>query len=105
MLFRSTLISGGKIDISSAEYSSFQDDLFIMALGSGNPAIKMSGNGSVTTGRIFAPNGGMEYDGSDQEIHQGALVALTIVANGSGGTFQGLGEGGSGAPPVIELIK
>ncbi len=104
-LERVTLVAGGGIELQKSEYSALEGDLFAMALGTGNPAIKMSGNGSVTTGRIFAPNGGIEYDGADQEMHRGALVALTIVANGAGGLFQGLGDGGSGGPPEIELIK
>lgn len=104
-LERVTLVAGGGIELQKSEYSALEGDLFAMALGTGNPAIKIHGNGSVTTGQIFAPNGGMEYDGADQEMHRGALVALTIVANGAGGLFQGLGDGGSGGPPEIELIK
>lgn len=104
-LERVTLVAGGSIEIQKAAYSALEGDLFAMALGTGSPVIKIHGNGSVTTGQIFAPNGRMEYDGADQEMHKGALVALTIVANGSGGLFQGFGDGGSGGPPDITLIR
>ena len=106
-LDRVTLVAQGTITFngSTERFSHFQDDLFAMSLSSASTAIKVNGSNSDTWGVLFAPNGGMIYNGSNQEIHHGALVALTIDVNGSGSRFQGFGEGGDGAQRSVRLIN
>jgi len=102
-----TLVAQGSIRFngSTERFVHFQDDLFAFSLASGNRALKVNGSNSDTWGILFAPNGDMEYNGSNQEIHHGALVALTIDINGSGSTFQGIGDGGEGGERSVRLIR
>jgi len=106
-LDRVTLVAQGEITFngSTERFSHFQDDLFAMALSSSSSAMKVNGSNSDTWGVLFAPNGGMTYNGSNQEIHHGALIALTIDINGSSSTFQGFGEGGDGGERSVRLIS
>jgi len=106
-LDRVTLVAQGEITFngSTERFSHFQDDLFAMSLSSASNAMKVNGSNSDTWGILFAPNGGMTYNGSNQEIHHGALIALTIDINGSSSTFQGFGEGGDGGERSVRLIN
>lgn len=88
-------------------YSALVDNLFAFSTLSYYDwtAITMNGADQETWGMFYAPNAGLVYNGSGQEIHHGGLIAKTITINGSSGTFCGFGDGGSGGSPEIELIK
>ncbi len=107
ILDRVTLVAAGPIRFNGAteRFSHFQDDLFAFSLSSDRRAIRINGSDSDTWGVIYAPNGGIEYNGAGQEIHHGGLVALTIDVHGAGSTFTGLGDGGAGGVNSIRLIR
>lgn len=106
-LDRVTLVAQGEITFngSTERFSCFQDDLFAFSLSNRATALKVNGSDSDTWGILFAPNGGMIYNGSNQEIHHGGLVALTIDLNGSGSTFQGMGDGSDEGFKQVKLIR
>lgn len=91
-LDRVTMVAGGTIRFngSSGRFSSFHDELFAMSLAAAEPAIRINGAGGDTWGVIYAPHGQVEYNGGHQEVHHGAVVALTIDINGSGSVFAGI---------------
>lgn len=106
-LDRVTLVARGRIDFNGTteRFSCFQDDLFAFSLSSASTAIRVNGAESDTWGILFAPNGGMIYNGADQEIHHGGLVALTIDVNGAGTTFEGMGGGSDEGFKQVKLIR
>lgn len=106
-LDRVTLVAQGAITFngSTERFSCYQDDLFAFSLSGRATALKVNGSDSGTWGVLFAPNGGMVYNGSAQEIHHGGLVALTIDVNGSGSIFEGMGEGSDESFKQVKLIR
>ena len=107
ILDRVTLVATGKITFngSTERFSCFQDNLFAFSTkSSSGTVITVNGADSDTWGIIFAPNGGVVYNGANQEMHHGAVIANLITVNGSEGTFEGMGEGGDDQPPHVELI-
>lgn len=108
-LDRTTIVAKGEITFngSTERFSCYEDgnNLFAFSLkSSSSTVITVNGSDSDTWGVLYAPNGDMVYNGSSQEIHHGALLAKRITVNGSDGTFCGMGEGGAGGPPDVELI-
>lgn len=67
--------------------------------------IVFTGSKTDSYGILFAPNGELSYTGSQHELHHGGLIANDLDINGSKGNFCGFGDGGSGGPPVIALMK
>ncbi len=106
-LDRVTLVAQGAITFngSTERFSCYQDDLFAFSLSGRATALKVNGSDSDTRGILFAPNGGMVYNGSAQEVHHGGLVALTIDVNGSGSIFEGMGEGSDEGFKQVKLIR
>ncbi len=106
-LDRVTLVAKDDIVFTGSmrRYSWFVDNLFAFALKSGNSALRVSGSKTDSYGILFAPNGELSYTGSQHELHHGGLIANDLDINGSKGNFCGFGDGGSGGPPEIALIK
>jgi len=105
-----TLVATGSITMNGTteRFSCFDDGENLFAFStksSSSTVLTVNGASSDTWGIIYAPNGGMVYNGANQEIHRGALIAKTITVNGSHGTFCGSGEGGEGDDKVLELIR
>jgi len=109
-LDRVTLVATGNITMNGTteRFSCFEDGNNLFAFStktSTGTVITVNGASSDTWGIIYAPNGSMVYNGSDQEIHHGALIAKTITVNGSKGRFCGMGEGGGGGERIVRLIR
>lgn len=102
-----TMVATGEIRFNGTteRFSAYVDDLFAMSLSSQDPAIRINGSNSETWGIIFAPNGGVVYNGGSQEVHHGAVVANTITIHGAGSSFRGMGDEGFGESRVrVSLI-
>jgi len=91
---------------TTTRFSCFEDgnNLFAFSTKSSSGTVMVvNGASSDTWGIIYAPNGGLVYNGSDQEVHYGGLIAETITVNGSHGRFCGTGDGGE-VQKVVKLI-
>jgi len=106
-LDRVTMVAGGTIRFngSTRRFSCYQDQLFAMSLAAADPAIRINGAGCDTWGVIYAPHGQVEYNGGGQEVHHGAVAALTIDINGSGSVFAGIDADGPDGARQTRLIR
>lgn len=107
VLDRVTIVAQGTITANGASggYSPYVENLFLMSLSSTNPAIRFNGSNTQTVGIIFAPSGQVEYNGGSQEVHDGAIIGLTVDINGGGSVFRALDETNNTGPSRVRLIR
>lgn len=107
ILDRVTIVAQGTIRANGASggYSPYVENLFLMSLSNANPAIRFNGADTQTNGIIFAPNGQVEYNGGSQEVHDGAIIGLTVDINGGGSVFRALDATNNTGPSRVRLIR
>jgi hypothetical protein len=94
-----TFIATGKISVSCSGplFTPARNNVLFYTTSSSAPGyeIDISGSGGRFEGICWAPNGDIQYSGSDFNICQGAFYARTVTVTGSNFTLIGTGEGGS----------
>ena len=102
-----TIVAQGTITFNGAceSFTPYLDGIALIsyATTSGN-AITFNGASSGSEGLMFAPNGGLVFNGANQQVQDGSLIANTITVNGAGLTFIGTVDNPLPGPPGIRLI-
>jgi len=104
---RITIVAKGTITFNGAceRFTPYLDGIALIsyATTSGN-AITFNGASSNSEGLMFAPNGGLVFNGANQQVQDGSLIANTIKVNGAGLTFIGTVDNPLPGQPGIRLI-
>jgi len=102
-----TIVAKGTITFNGSceSFTPYLDGIALIsyATTSGN-AITFNGAGSNSEGLMFAPNGGLVFNGANQQVQDGSLIANTIKVNGTGLTFIGTVDNPLPGQPGIRLI-
>lgn len=79
-----SIIATGTITYNgSGSYAVGSNAVCLYSLSSAKDAITLNGSGGNLYGIVYAPNGGIKFDGSDTTVY-GRLIANTIDLNGKG---------------------
>ncbi len=102
-----TIVAQGTITFNGSceSFTPYLDGIALIsyATTSGN-AITFNGASSNSEGLMFAPNGGLVFNGANQQVQDGSLIANTIRVNGAGLTFIGTVDNPLPGQPGIRLI-
>ncbi len=102
-----TIVAQGTITFNGAceSFTPHLDGIALISYAtiSGN-AITFNGASSSSEGLMFAPNGGLVFNGANQQMQDGSLIANTIKVNGTGLTFIGTVDNPLPGQPGIRLI-
>jgi len=101
----STIYAEGRITFNGSQaevISPAVKDIICMSNSTSSPAITFNGSNQTCEGIVFAPRGGIVYNGSNSGIHRGGVVGMTITVNGSGFTIDGTWGGSRVTAKLIE---
>jgi hypothetical protein len=102
-----TFAARGKINWSGvdADLDPFFERVVFYAESGAPNAISVQGDNNQFDGLLYAPFGGIEFQGSDWVLH-GSLVGQTVDVDGAGATVTADGSGNTeNVNPVVSLIR
>ncbi len=80
-----TLVAAGEVKISGSDFNltPYYEDILAFSAASSGSAIDMSGSGGSWTGLIYAPDGAVKLQGSNNLSVSGSVVADRVIISGS----------------------
>ena len=90
-----TLVAADEVKISGSDFNltAYYEDILAFSAASHGSAIDMSGSGGSWTGLIYAPDGAVKLQGSDNLSVSGSIVADQVIISGSGFSITAGGAG------------
>ena len=103
-----TLVAADEVKISGSDFNltAYFEDVLAFSAASHGSAIDMSGSGGSWTGLIYAPDGAIKLQGSDNLSVSGSIVADQVIISGSNFSITGESVGlATSGPVAVRLVE